>query len=476
MMTPSPETDLPDEQGVDVDEFLDSLGEQELRDLLAELADSNSQVREDLHRRALLERADGGEMEQEVTRTVRSLLSRGQGPIGYYESSGYAWDVETVLRGIADMVSAPGGADAARNPLRRLIWGLGDVLEHADDSNGEISAARQEAVDMLIRACDESSWTEDQRRELGSWMVNLRMTDGFGVDGLTLEALRSALGTAGIEGVRGEVAAWSNREDARGYEFDRLRLELADHDEDVDEAIRILAGGEFPGYGAIIRRLLDGGRIEEAVNWVRRAIAEGRLTMDPYFTGTSSWVDADLAVDLLAEHGGLEEAVDASHSLFLKDLSRRPTVFTWLLDAAERLGVRDRERQWALDAVAERARASGRADDLIVVRLADDDPEGAWEAADRYGPGYAWRKLVDEAGAVRPHDAAELVRRDVASRLTSAGDRRLYASCAADLKKMCRLFARAGEAPQGTAVVRSLMEEYRRRPAMLEEFRRAGLG
>jgi hypothetical protein len=405
---------------------------------------------------------------------VRSVLASG-GFVDYYQASRYAWQIEEILRRIASMAATPGGLDAVREPVRQLLTGLGEVLGHADDSNGEISGVRQQAVELYVDICNRSALSDDQRRELGEWVADIRITDPFEVSGLELEHVLAVLEDVGLAAYRGRVDGWRGTEHSKDFELNRMRMELADHDGDVDAAIHILDEGEFPGYGGIVRRLLDAGRAEEACDWVRKAVEGGRPSSDRHFASTDSWVDADVAVDLLAEHGSVEEARQAWRGHFLRTADRRPGTYLWLLAAADRFGLRDQEREWALQVVEKSARAAGRAETLIQIRIADGDAEGAWQAADELGAGYVWRMLAEAGAKARPRGAAELYRRDVCAQLRTMTTRNVYASCAADLKKMCRLYARAGDAEEGRRIVVELKETYRRRPAMLDEFRKAGL-
>ena len=69
-----------------------------------------------------------------------------------------------------------------------------------------------------------------------------------------------------------------------------MLLELADHDGDVDRAVELLASGKYPEYGAVIDRLRAAGRPDEAIGWMDRAVAEGRVS--GRMGGTESWLDS----------------------------------------------------------------------------------------------------------------------------------------------------------------------------------------
>ncbi|ORB98673.1 hypothetical protein B1T48_28680 [Mycobacterium persicum] len=63
----------------------------------------------------------------------------------------------------------------------------------------------------------------------------------------------------------------------------------------------------------------------------------------------------------------------------------------------------DTERAWALDHPRELARGV-----LVRLSLSEGDVDAAWEAADRYGPGWAWQELATQGAEARPVAAADL--------------------------------------------------------------------
>jgi hypothetical protein len=331
-------------------------------------------------------------------------------------------------------------------------------------------------VETFIDVCTRSVLSDDQRRELAEWIVDFRMTDSFGVEGLDLKSVFPFIGDVGIEAFRDRVDEAASGGADRPHDLGQMLLELADHDGDVDWAIEILAKNTYPGYGGIVLRLAGAGRAEEACDWARKAVEADRLASDPYLINSDSWVDADLAVDLLAKHGSIEEARQAWRGHFLDQMERRPSVYLWLLATADRFGLRDQEREWALDAATARARKSRQPDSLIRIRISDGDLDGAWQAVDELGAGYVWRELAEIGAKARPLDAAGLYREAACAGLKQTSNRGVYAACASDLKEMCRLYARAGDAEEGRRVVAKLMKDYGHRPAMLDEFWKAGLG
>lgn len=87
------------------------------------------------------------------------------------------------------------------------------------------------------------------------------------------------------------------------------------------------------------------------------------------------------------------------------DFVRQPTVHAYrsLLDFAATIHRADTERAWALDHPRELARGV-----LVRLSLSEGDVDAAWEAADRYGPGWAWQELATQGAEAGPVAAADL--------------------------------------------------------------------
>lgn len=176
-----------------------------------------------------------------------------------------------------------------------------------------------------------------------------------------------------------------------------MLLEVADHDGDVDSAVVLLARRERIGYGGIVRRLLEAQRVEEAVTWADRAVKDGAITVNGHFTASLGssiaevWLGARDVVDLYLDQGRAGDALDLVRYLF----RRGPAPNTWdlLTETAARLDQEGEERAQALTWIDAQEWRDGAT--VIALALYDGDPERAWEAADRWGPGSQWQALAD---------------------------------------------------------------------------------
>ena len=266
----------------------------------------------------------------------------------------------------------------------------------------------------------------------------------------------------------------ADRDHFSRFELDRMQLELADHDGDVDAAVRLLSRDEeHVAYGAIIDRLDAAGRTGEALAWLDKAVADGRVSHharrgehDPYWIAPVDAADRYLAADRGADAIAL---LRAAFERFPGPATLRP-----LLDAGGRLGCAAEQRTWAMASAERHAAKLNDGSALIRIALADDDLVAAWAAAERFGTGGAWQELADASEDDLPIAAADLYRPEL-ERLLRDANTRLYPTIARTLKKMRELYAKVDEQAAIDAFVADIRERYRRRTSLLAQLDRAGL-
>lgn len=172
-----------------------------------------------------------------------------------------------------------GPAERLLEPLRRTLTLLRDIQESADDGAGALLGASQRAADLYARACSEG---HPDGPELARWLAQFR-SESMVAPMLGLEAFAPALGDAGLAAYRTAVAT-QHRQRGRAHpegrrEIERMVLELADHDGDVETAVAVLGHTDNPPYGAMLARLDAVGRIDEALRVVDLAVAAGRVSL-----------------------------------------------------------------------------------------------------------------------------------------------------------------------------------------------------
>jgi uncharacterized Zn finger protein len=444
-----------------VEEVVREMTADELRALVAELAERDPGVRRLLELRAAASTGDTDALAHDLVEMVRNALSF-RGVIDYRRSFDAARDAQEMLDEL-EAVLESGAADAARPALLRALTRLRKIILRADDSSGSIGDACQRAADLYARSCRSGS---PDRVKLAKWLAKFRdespgwpiteladFVDAF--DDKALAAYRHAVDA--IDRKQRDADHWHR------FEVNRMLLELADHDGDVDRAIELLTRDEQPSYGAIVERLRKAGRDAEAVEWVDRAVGAGRVS--GHGAGNDYWLNPADVATTYRELGRIDDAI----AVLRREFERQPgrSTFRQLLDFATAEGRGDAERAWALDRAAELAtRPYGSGAAIIEIALGEGDLEMAWEAARAYGAGCLWQPLAKASESTQPIAAADLYRPHVEKDLTHPNSK-LYPDIAARLAVMRDLYVRGGAEEAFAAYVGGIREKYGRRPSLM---------
>jgi tetratricopeptide (TPR) repeat protein len=243
-------------------------------------------------------------------------------------------------------------------------------------------------------------------------------------------------------------------------------LELADHDGDIDRAIELLSSGSEPtAYGSIIYRLLASERRLEAVDWLDRAVAAGRISAIAYGSRNDYFVSPGRAVELYVSAGRPDDALAVLQAAFIARVG--PESWHALLEFADASGRGAETRHWAVKKAEEQAgQAHGSGADLISIYLADGLLEEAWSAAERFGAGSAWKALADASRTSRPREAAELYRTQIDAKLLHANTR-VYPEVARLLVTMRGLSEAAGDLHQFEEYLADVRSRYARRSSLM---------
>jgi uncharacterized Zn finger protein len=441
----------------------------ELRDLVLTLAQRDDGVRRLLEVRASTKAGNGTQAKAELEAYVRNTLAF-RGFVDYRRSFEVAGVASEVLDELENHLNG-GAAETARPALLHALTRLRKITEHADDSSGSIGDECQRAADLYARACRLG---EPDPVKLAAWLVKFR-ADSPGWPHLELADFVDSFDERALATYRRAVMAldrkFADRDQFGRFEIDAMLLELADHDGDVDRAVHLLSQREHTQYGAIIDRLRAAGRTEEATAWIDRAVAAGRLSS--HGGGNSYWLSPD---DVAATYQGLGRTEDAV-AVLRSDFVRQPSVPTYrvLLHFAAGIDRAEEQRIWAMDHARQLASdpyAHGAV--LVQLLLSEGDVDAAWEAADRYGPGWAWRELADQGAKARPGDAADLYRPQLESDLRYP-DTKLYPHIAVTLATMSKLYEHGGRADEFASLIAQIRHDYGRRPSLMKALNAKGL-
>ena len=230
---------------------------------------------------------------------------------GYHDWRGAASlgaDIDTMRQDVMESV-LPSDARAATGLLEELVDLQEHLFEMADDSDGEIGSAL-----MAVTADWGRAWTGVANRDadtVAELVFDAFTENEYGVLDEVIPAFADALGTDGLDALearfraalRGEAEP-SDAED-REREWSRRTLfhglgQIADLRADVDAFIAAHqgAGTHLSHAVAIAERLHGAQRHREALRWLERAEAPGRL----------GELTTDLHVGILSALGRDDEA------------------------------------------------------------------------------------------------------------------------------------------------------------------------
>lgn len=441
----------------------------ELRELVLSLAQRDDAVRRMLEVRATTTSGDDAHAKSEFEAYVRNAL-QFRGFIDYRRSFEVASVASEVLDELENHLN-DGSAEVVRPALLRALTRLRKITEQADDSSGSIGDECQRAADLYARACRLGVPDPDK---LSAWLVKFR-ADSPGWPSVVLADFVDAFDEKALASYRRAVAALDRKLEGldhwKRFEVDAMLLELADHDGDVDLAAHLLSQREHPEYGAIVNRFRAAGRIDDAMTWIDRAVAEGRVSSRG--GGNAYWLSPDDVAKTYKGAGRIDDAV----GVLRDDFARQPSVQNYrvLVDFASEIDRAESERVWAFE------HARGLASDrfaagavLVQLFLSEGDVDAAWQAADRYGPGWAWKELAARGAEARPVDAANLYRPQLESDLRHP-DTRLYAGIAETLATMAELYERAGHRDDFESFIAQIRQDYGRRPSLMKALHAKGL-
>jgi uncharacterized Zn finger protein len=439
--------------------YVSGLDHEVLAELVLDLARQHEPVRRALQASALAAGDPSALDSRALVELVNSVLSVGF--VDYRRSFDVAADAHAVLDELAALLDA-GGADAVRPALQRAVTRLRKVVEHADDSSGMLGDACQRAADLHAQSCRDGS---PDPVKLARWLAKFRF-DTPGWPETPLAAYVDAFDERALDVYRAAVAKQSEQVAGDRWErleIDRMILELLDHDDDLDGAIALLSAGDdqHTHFGAIVSRLRAAGRGSEALDWLDKAVAAGRVWQhdDEYHVSTETAASMYQAVNRR------DEAIAVRRDAFTRHAGR--STFAALLEAGRLAGRRDAERDWALAEVARQAAGDyGSGAAMIDIALAEGDAQRALQAARRFGAGGMWRALADACAHTMPAAAAELYQSQI-SELLERADTRNYRTAVQYLGKVRELFAAMDQLPAFDVYLERIRDANRRRPSFI---------
>ena len=299
----------------DIERFLRSMDRDALQSLVLEMAGYSPEAMRSLQLRATPEDEPTA---SELLVTVDGALAGVD--LDYHDP--FYEDVDDGAQGVEEVVDElerhlDGGAHpVVRRVLQHLLTRLGDLARDADNADALLGVAER-ASTLFGRTVAG----HPDPVGLARWVVGFRVEYG-GWPSLTLDAVAHAFDEPAWVAYRASVAALGGGEpsaDPYRSETDRMLLELADHDGDVDRAVALLSGGDHPYYREIFRRLRDAGRPADILAWLDQAVTQG--CVDVAWRAGPTIVPVEDAVDAYLDGGRPDAALAIARTLFDRDLS-----------------------------------------------------------------------------------------------------------------------------------------------------------
>lgn len=425
----------------DLGAYLRSLDQQELVELLLEQANRDPA----LCRQLMLRAGTTGAPQVVVLRQQLDTALRVRG----FVDGDYGARARQVLDTVQDLVES-GHAAEARPLARHAVELLAAAMGSVDDPVGTVAGVCRRAVRLYARACTEA---RPNPTKLATWLFQLRLgwTTWPTID---IGDFTEPLGEAGAAAYRTLVNdAWQSLDDDEDHTVLRaMREQLAKTSGDVDAMVDVLSD-DLPAvraYRGIVEVLRHAGRLDEAIRWAERGVAS---TKDVSLT--------ELLIQSYVDGQRGEDAVELRKATLREAPTRH--CYALLRDTATKVRVWSGLRSWALDVLA------AEPAELVGALLDDDEVAEAWQAAVKYDRMGA--EVVRRWGEIHPEEVLPAYRSLVAEALSRNG-RDAYREAGILLREFAATAERCGASV--TEFVTSLKAKHARRPALLDELRKAG--
>jgi hypothetical protein len=430
------------EPDADLGAYLRSLDQRELVELVLEQAGRDP----GLYRQLVLRAGTTGAPQVAVLRRQLDSALRVRG----FVDDGYAVRAKDVLDTVRDLVEA-GHAAEARPLARHAVELLAEAMGAVDDPAGAVAGVCRRAVKLYARACAAA---RPNPAKLATWLFQLRLAWKTWPT-IDIGDFAEPLGESGMAAYRTLVNdAWHTLpDDADPTVLRGMREQLAKLSGDVDTLVDVLADGlpAVRAYRDIVGVLRAEGRLDEAVKWAERGAEE---TNDVSLT--------ELLVECYLDAQRGDEAVELRKAELRS--ARTRLCYARLRETATRAQVWPELRSWALDVLA------ASPPELVGALLDDGEVAEAWRAAVEYD--CVGVEVVRRRCETHPDEVLSAYQELVSACLARGGGRDCYREGAMLLREFAEVASGCGSSVSG--FVTALKQTHARRPALLDELRRAG--
>jgi hypothetical protein len=253
-----------------------ALGAERLATMLLDIADADTGVKRRL--RLELAAGAGGETIAAAIGKRLTALRAARSFVDWTKRQEFVRELETQSAMIVDRVAAT-RPDLALDLLWRFLAVAGPTLERADDSSGSVSGVFRRAVSDLGAIAPRSG--ADPER-LADQVIETLLADQYDICDRLVPDILPALGEKGTTRLRDRLTerlseqrgAKGRGENSRTEVVRAALLAISDHGGDIDGFIALIPierRREPATAAAIGRRLLNAGRLGEAITALERA-------------------------------------------------------------------------------------------------------------------------------------------------------------------------------------------------------------
>jgi len=460
----------PDEtvHGSNVSSHVAELSHDRLVEIVLEQCDTDWRLRERMVAEVRAARGDGPD-DASWRRRIDNAFAPNGDLVPYQDAPEWAAEVYDVVDALSDLANA-GHADAVIALAEHAHGCAEAATQYIDDSDGWLSDIEDRVVNLHLSACETA---RPDSVALARRLADLELTselDGFHRAALTYA---DVLGPEGIAEYRRLVAPrWealpdkTDRFSGRRFAVEQAMIGIALAGRDPDELIDIRGKnlGSPWDYLEIARALADAERVDEAIEWSRRGMAE-------YASRTHQLPDLrDFLAEILRSQGEDWEAVELYWEAFVSTPSlsgyRRllhegaDDEIAWSRRCIDALGTEiDDLGLGDSDSAPYAASAISRV--LVEILVYEGDIEGAWTVAVEHGcDDSMWVTLARAREADHPLDSIPVYEREVFT-LIDQKKKHTY-KAAVDLLDRIRLLADRIEQPElFTTILERVRTEHR---------------
>ncbi len=460
--------------GADVAEYVEDLSRERLIEIVSEQSERDWRLRDRMVAEAQVARGDGADTGM-WQRRIDSAFTSFHDFIEYREAEEWASGVFDVLDGLADLLEA-GQADAVVTLAEYVHRSADAAIGYVDDSAGWLIGIEEQVSQLHHDACEQA---RPDPIALARRLADLELTselDGFHRAAVTYSELLGDTGIAEyrrlVEDERQPVRDDASRRESGRFAVEQARIGVAIASGDPDELIAVRDDDLRSPYDylEIARMLVWADRIDEAVGWSQRGLAEfaDRTHQLPELR--------DFLAALFRKQGRDTDAVGLYWSGFLAapSLSSYRSLLAEAGDDAEDWAARCIEAlqghlaEGGDDEQGGRAHLIGHpAAALIEILMYEGEVETAWMVATEHGCSDAtWMTLARAREATHPLASISVYERTVFDEIGKK-KRNAYLMAIDLLDRIRRLADSAGQPDRFTDVIERVRSEHRPKRSLM---------